>query len=306
LTGDGHYRPDRPLCRLDLDWMQTQKDVLFFIADLANARHADIIDTGDNFNTPRVPDEVKSLYLEFVARVNGMVHTIPANHTLPYHQMKNINESSIGVLASIAKLHTPNLVVHMCDEANEDGRFEHSVYLTDDVLLCHTLTFPSEDEIPFYGKATSAQHLMMKYRKAKWILLGDNHHHFLVKDRFIFPPDKSNNYAVDDKICYVINPGTPIVQVADMLDYEPGVYYIDTKTEEIEWIPVPYDRSMVTNDHITEQHERDERIAAFMEAIPKDGKVSLSFEDNFARAVESSKLDQNALNFIEEIQNGSD
>lgn len=287
LTGDGHYRQDRPLCRLDLDWMQTQRDILFFIADLANARHADIIDTGDNFNTPRVPDEVKSLYLEFVARINGMVHTIPANHTLPYHQMKNINESSIGVLTSIAKLHTPNLIVHMCDEANEDGRFEHSTYLTDDVLLCHTLTFPSEDEIPFYGKATSAQHLMMKYRDAKWILLGDNHHHFVVHE--------------DDR--WVINPGTPIVQVADMLDYEPGVYYIDTETEEVEWIPVPFDRTMVTNDHITEQHERDERIAAFMEAIPKDGKISLSFEDNFARAVESNKLDQNALNFIEEIQN---
>jgi hypothetical protein len=84
------------------------------------------------------------------------------------------------------------------------------------------------------------------------------------------------------------------------------VYYIDTEAEEVEWISVPFDKSMLTNDHITEQHERDERIAAFMEAIPKDGKVSLSFEDNFDKAVASSKLDQNALNFIEEIQNAKE
>jgi len=84
------------------------------------------------------------------------------------------------------------------------------------------------------------------------------------------------------------------------------VYYIDTETEEVEWIPVPHDKSMVTDGHITEQHERDERIAAFMEAIPKDGKVSLSFEDNFAKAVEGSNLDQNALDFIEEIQNAKE
>ena len=290
LFGDAHLRNDRPLARLDLDWMQTQRDVLFFIADLANTRHADVIDTGDNFNTPRVPAEVVNLYLEFVARCNRNVHTIPANHTLPYHQIKNLNESSMGTLANIAALHTPNLHVYMTAEENEDGRFEHSTVFshTEGIMLCHTLTFPSEDEIPFYGKATSAQHLMMKYRKAKWILLGDNHHNFVVQE--------------DDR--FVINPGTPIPQVADMLDYEPGVYYIDTEAEEVEWIPVPFDRSMLTNDHITEQHERDERIAAFMEAIPKDGKVSLSFEDNFAKAVESSGLDQNALNFIEEIKNG--
>lgn len=288
IVGDIHLRLDAPLCRLDPDWMESQREVLSFVADRANELHADVIDTGDNFNTPRVPDEVKSLYLEFVSKVNGMVHTIPANHTLPYHQMKNINESSIGVLASIAKLHTPNLVVHMCEENNEEGRFEHSTYLTDDILLCHTLAFPSEEDVPFFGKATSVQHLMMKYKQAKWILLGDNHHNFVVHE--------------DDR--WAINPGTPMIQVADMLDYEPGIYYIDTETEEVEWIPVPNHKEYITDNHLTEQHSRDERIDAFMQALPKDGKVSLSFEDNFARAVETANLDQMALDFIEEVKNG--
>jgi hypothetical protein len=293
LTADLHLRADVPLCRKEtsVEWLETQRSILSFIVKIANENKADIIDAGDNFNTPRVPDEIKSLYLQLSSGCKQEVHTIPANHTLPWHQKKNINESSIGVMRAIDQLHT-NLHVYDCDEFSEEGRFEHSYQLTKDILICHTLTYPSADDIPIFTRGISAYKLLSKYKPTKWIITGDNHH----------------NFHVEDDGRHVINPGTPIIQVADMIDYEPGIYLLNTDTEELQWIPVPNDRNMLTDNHLSDKIERNGRIDAFIEVLKnskgKDGKAGLSFEDNLRRAIESTDVDDEVRFLIEELLNG--
>jgi len=291
VTADLHLRNDVPLCRKETqeEWMKAQSEVLAFIATTANDIGADVIDVGDNFNTPRVQDEVKSLYLQFAKECNGHLHTIPANHTLPYHQKKNINESSIGVMRAVDNLHT-NLHVYDCDEMSDEGRFEHSYWLTEDIVLCHTLTYPSEDDVPFFTKGISAFKLLHKYKKAKWIFTGDNHHHFHVED--------------DGK--HLINPGTPIIQVADMMEYVPGIYIVDTDKETVEWVEVPNDPTMLTDNHLQDKVERNERISAFVEILEKSrsgGRTNLSFEDNLRRACELDGVDEEVKDIIEELLN---
>ena len=291
VTADLHLRNDVPLCRRETqaEWMEFQASILRFIADTANGLGADVIDVGDNFHTPRVQDEVKSLYLQFAKLCKGNVHTIPANHTLPYHQKKNINESSIGVMRAVDQLHT-NLHVYDCEEMSEEGRFEHSVWLTDDIVLCHTLTYPSEDDVPFFTKGISAYKLLHKYKKATWVFTGDNHH----------------NFHVEDDGRHLVNPGAPVIQVADMMDYVPGIYIVDTERETVEWMPVPNDKGMLTDNHLQDRVDRDARISAFvtiLEESRKGNHSNLSFEDNLRRACEQADVDADTKAIIEELLN---
>ncbi len=289
VTADLHLRADVPLCRKEtqIEWLEFQKTILSFIANEANKRDADIIDGGDNFNTPRVQDEIKSLYIDFARQCKNQVHTIPANHTLPYHQKKNINESSIGVMRAVDQLHT-NLHVYDCEEMNENGRFEHSYWLTDEILICHTLTFPSKEDMPYFINGVGAVSLLQKYKSAKWIFTGDNHHNFAVHE------DERN----------MINPGTPIIQVADMLEYKPGIYFVDTNSNEIEWITVPNDVSMLTDCHLQEKLERNERLSAFVDILEKtrSGQTKgLSFEDHLRSAMENEAIEEDVRNILEEL-----
>jgi len=300
-TADEHLRLDRPLCRTDLDWMQTQTDILTFIVDKANELDADWLIGGDLFDVPRVPPSIINMFLNAVRRLDNKCYIIAGNHCLPWHKQENLMDSSIGILASL----TDKKIHYLpCEEYNNEGRFEHSVALTDDVLLVHTLTFPTEEDIPYGANATHSLQLLQKYPKCKFILTGDMHQSFVFKDK--------------DR--YVINPGCTTIQTADMLDYQPKVYFIDTGDKidvttqqdkepvyrygnvKIEAINLPNDVALLTDSHLKEKKDRDSRIDSFIQTVKKNGKMTLSFEDNLKKAMETSGLSQDVISILEEIR----
>ena len=63
ISGDWHLRADRPRCRLDENWMETQRWACEQVAKIAIEKDCDIYITGDIFDTPRVPPEVVSLFI---------------------------------------------------------------------------------------------------------------------------------------------------------------------------------------------------------------------------------------------------
>ena len=303
VTGDNHLRPDMPLCRTDPDWIATQRGHLEFIVDKCNERSADLLCTGDLFDVPRVPPEIVNMFLEVLQSLNGKCYVIAGNHCLPWHKEENLAKSSIGVLKALSKTHEQIVYLDATEETVE-GRFEHTAWFTEDILVAHTLTFPNQELIPFGASATTAYALIEKYPKARLILTGDYHH----------------NFVFDDDGHVVVNPGCMNIQVADMMDYAPGIYFVDTdayvdvtaqgdtnkvfrwKKSAIEWIPMPNDVSVLTRNHLDVQRERDSRIASFVETIMHDKQIGLSFENNLRAYMDKNQLRQPVRDILQEVE----
>jgi len=132
VTGDNHLRPDQPLCRIDADWMQTQRENLDFIVNECNVRDADLVCTGDLFDVPRVPPEVVNMFLDAIAALNGKCYVIAGNHCLPWHKEENASKSSIGILKALSKTHKQIVYLNATEET-VDGRFEHTAWLAEGI-----------------------------------------------------------------------------------------------------------------------------------------------------------------------------
>jgi hypothetical protein len=196
-------------------------------------------------------------------------------------------ESSIGILASLNGDTFP-IVYHSCEDKTQDGIFEHSVLIHNTTYMLHTLTFDKEDSIPFGARAYSAKQIFEKYPDAEFICTGDNH----------------TAFHVQSGKRHLINPGTPIIQSANMIDYSPVCYLIDDHT--VEKIDLYNDRAFITNNHLLEKHERDNRIAAFIVAVKKKkpylGGTSLSFFDNLAKTMEETQVPEEVKSILEELR----
>lgn len=305
VTGDNHLRFDAPICRLDEDWMDFQRRVLNNIVDMANTHEADIVCTGDLFDSYAVHSVVVSMFIDAISVLDGNCHIIAGNHALKYHRESLAHESSIGIIKAIAGDNTGKIRYYSCNEETIDGRFEHSYRLNDDITLVHTLTFPTEDEVPFKLKAATADYLLDKY-DTPWIFIGDMHHNFVV--------ERDNRF--------VINPGCMTIQTADMLDYIPGVYYIDTGVKvdvttqkdavpqyrisdpTIVFAPVLNDPTMVTRNHLEKNKMIDERLSAFVETINTGKELHLSFKDNLNLALQQITTTDEMRTLLHELEEG--
>ena len=283
VSADWHLRDDRPLCRKDIDWLGQQEDDLTFIVKEANKRDAELIIAGDVYDVPRVSPSVSNMLVRVLSKAIVPIHIIAGNHSLQYHNQENLMNSSIGALSLLENL---GIRYYECVDNSEDGIFEHAVQISDDITIIHTLTFPNKDSVPFGAKAQAPEDLFKKY-PTKYLITGDYHRNFLASE--------------NDRL--LINPGCINIQTADMLDYQPVIYYLDTDTGFVNVISIPINREVLTDNHLTEKKERDNRITSFIETVKKHGMISLSFEDNLRKAITLNNVDSNVVSIIEEIDN---
>lgn len=283
VSADWHLRDDLPLCRKDIDWLRQQEEDSTFIVNEANKRNADLLIAGDLYDVPRVSPSVSNMLVNVLSKATVPIHIIAGNHSLQYHNQANLMSSSIGALSLLENL---GIHYYVCDDNSKDGIFEHAVKISDDITIIHTLTFPNKDSIPFGAKAQAPEDLFKKH-DTKYLITGDYHRNFLTSE--------------NDRL--LINPGCINIQTADMLDYQPVIYYLDTDTDFVDIINIPVNRNVLTDNHLTEKKERDNRITSFIETVKKHGTLSLSFEDNLRKAIALNNVDSNIVSIIEEIEN---
>jgi len=263
ICADLHLRYDTPRCRLDEDWIETQRKALMQIFATAVLKNCDIFCIGDLFHTPKQPERIVNLINEVIEQTmfKGIFYVLAGNHDTKYY---DINDTSIGVLLN-------------CRGVNilED---------TDEYKSMHTLVFP--DKVPpQYGTGKTAKEIADENPDHKWIFLGD-YHRFFVKE--------INNR-------YILNPGCMLRQTADMKDYQPKIAYIDTGSDLIEWIDVVDDESMITDAYLVEQKERDNRIDAFAEQIKESREnVSMDFWENVDK--KSKKASDGVIEVLDKIK----
>lgn len=279
ITADWHLRADKPRCRLDENWFVTQQHVLSFISEETKNRGVPLFVVGDIFNTPNVPSSIVNIALDCLLDIlsTTAVGILAGNHDLPYHSWANVNNSSFGILN------------RLFDDMGSYGQWAHFGEAfdgaeEDKIRFIHALTFPDLDSIPSNAEAFTAPELLSEYPD-NWIFTGDYHHSF--------------HYEKNGR--HVINPGCILRQVADMIEYQPKICYVDTEAEIVEWINIPDNEAMVTDEYLRDAEEREDRISAFIEGVNQSGQVSLNFLDNLEAAMADNKMNKLVKDTILEL-----
>ena len=227
ITADWHLRATRPRCRIDDDWIGTQRNALNQIAELAGKYNCNVYCVGDVFHSNSDTSfECIQLVQDFSNKLCSFGRTLgilAGNHDLPYHSSGNLSRSAIGVL-----LQSYN-VGYILDSINDTeqalvsaSNFDEDDDMSAIYVFKHILVFPDLKSIPPNLDAVTAKELLAGFPNAQWIFTGDYHHQFHYEKRGR----------------HVVNPGCLLRQASDMKDYQPGVYFVDTDRMICEFIPI--------------------------------------------------------------------
>lgn len=286
ITADWHIRATMPRCRIDADWMETQKKALRQILNISDKKKAPIFVVGDIFHSNSDTNFECVNMVQKLADIAGGLHIIAGNHDLPYHSSENIERSAVGIL-----LNSNNvcLIAEYMDKLDEfsfsASNFDEQDNKNAEVVFKHVLVFPDDKSLPPSLDALTAADLLNEFPKAKWIFTGDYHHNF--------------HYKKNGR--HVVNPGCLLRQASDMKDYQCGVYFVDTDEEVVEFIPIIDNEQFVDDSYILKESERSERIESFVNKLKDTKSVSLDFKDNVYRAIKQNKFSDEMIATIEAL-----
>lgn len=282
ITADWHVRGERPLCRTDIDWIESQRKTIAQIREAFFHNGCEQIwILGDIFDAPRCATAAVNMLIgELKKFPQNSVKILCGNHDLKDHNYNNLEECSIGTLKKIFE-DVPDVVAN-------DGIGSMSVsakpFALDDlqsnadVICTHQLTFPNEKARPMPGCGVLAQDLLDRWANAELIFTGDYHHGYIYKEDWDTLPGR-----------YVVTPGCINIQKVDELDYEPFVIVWDTKSniDDYNFCKVYLDpqREFCTRDHIEAREQKEAQLAEVVETIKGGTEITLDFDSNLSAAV---------------------
>ena len=282
ITADWHVRGERPLCRTDEDWIESQRKTISEIRSVFENNGCDQMWVlGDVFDAPRcATSAVNMLIGELKKFPFDSVKILCGNHDLKDHNYGNLEECSIGTLKKIFG-DVPDVVAN-------DGIGSMSVSAkpfalddlqsTADVICTHQLTFPNAEARPMPDCGVLAQDLLDRWRESEIIFTGDYHHGYVFKEDWDTLPGR-----------YVVTPGCINIQKADELDYDPFVVVWDTKSASGDYAFEKFylnpQRENCTRDHIEAREQNEEQLAQVVETIKGGAEITLDFDSNLEAAV---------------------
>lgn len=291
VTADWHIRGDRPRCRIDENWLETQRQDIRAVREVARKHRVDAVwILGDLFHQPRCATEAVNMTLSALGELREVcpVRILAGNHDLPYHDFKNLDACSLGIVYHAGHCPLDYRGTGSEYKYNEtrttrgewldvyaapfgEDRAEELDALKPAIWTVHVLTFPSDKDRPAKDVGVTADELLDAAPSARVILTGDYHHGYMVTRQ-------------DGR--KVITPGCLNIQVADMADYRPRVYILDTDTLDAEPVYLEGHAGDIVTDYLVEQQERDERMEKVLEVVG-DGVASLDFMGNLDREIDT-------------------
>lgn len=278
LTADWHIRGDRPRCRVDEDWIGSQRQDIAAVREIADVNNVDEVwILGDLFHQPRCATEAVVMVLDELKKFKVPVYVLPGNHDLPFHDYENLDRCSLGImLKSFPELHT-------LDEgdgydsrgftlvANPFGMDPESPIC--DVWATHRLVFKDDKSRPMKDLGQTAQELLDASPLVSGMIVTGDYHHGYVHTG----PDSRR----------VVTPGCLNIQVADMADYRPRVYIWDSCECSVVPKYIGDDPSAnVVTDYLEVEKMRDDRMEKVLQVVGSSEGVSLSFMDNLEKVVQ--------------------
>lgn len=298
ITADWHIKGERPICRLDDDWIASQRKTISEIREAFSKYGCDQIwILGDLFDAPRCSTEAVNMLVEELLKFpEGSVRVLCGNHDLKDHNYDNLNVCSIGTIKKVFG-DIPNRLDCGALEisANPFGMDDENSHA--DIICTHQLTFPDDATRGIFGGST-ADELLAKWPQANIIFTGDYHHgyvHSELKDNLIWR--------------YVVTPGCINIQKADELDYEPFVVLWDTEADlnnyTFKKIYLDPQRENCTRDHIEAREHKEEEFERVVETIKGNVDIALDFDSNLEAQV--NRMDVGVVeeyNIIRQTLNG--
>ena len=282
VTADLHLREDTPRCRIDEDWIATQQNVLNKIVELSSdVDYVYII--GDIFHTPTVSPKIESMFLKTFLPIKEKVLILAGNHDEPWHSYANIERSSYGVIRH-------NFVEYGINYGGENNvEICSGKQVTDGYgfVGIHILTWPSKElKIEMAGGYTP-EDIFKMLPEYSMIFTGDYHH----------------NHATQKGNRLLINPGCITRQVADMKNYKPVVYIVDTDTLDYDWVNLPDTEDVIVDDYLHKEKERNERLDSFIELISNKKGMTLDFRSNIQKKLSTipEEVKQEVIEILEEV-----
>lgn len=282
ITADWHVRGERPLCRLDEDWIESQRKTISEIRSVFENNGCDQMwILGDVFDAPRCATAAVNMLIGELKKFPfDSVKILCGNHDLKDHNYGNLEECSIGTLKKIFG-DVPDVIANdgigsMFVSAKPFALDD--LQSTADVICTHQLTFPNAEARPMPDCGVLAQDLLDRWREAEVIFTGDYHHGYVFKEDWDTLPGR-----------YVVTPGCINIQKADELDYQPFVVVWDTKSASgdyaFEKFYLDPQRENCTRDHIEAREQNEEQLAQVVETIKGCAEITLDFDSNLAAAV---------------------
>ena len=295
VTADWHLRSQRPRCRLDDDWISTQKKALDQILRYANEFDASVICIGDIFHsTNETTNEIINMVQEFAIElqvIGGQFYILAGNHDLPQHNLDNINRSAFQILLNSRNISEIIQLDHTVDmgeisAANFGDKDDENA----EIIFKHVLCFPENAKLPPSDKIVKPSELFEQFTNAKYIFTGDYHRQFVYENK-------------KKKIQMLVNPGCLLRQAADMIDYEPSVIFVTFLDGELKFksLPIKDDEKMITDEYIETMQERNSRIDAFIERIKDNKSITFDFLENVHNLLKDNEIKDDVKNIIFEL-----
>ena len=280
ITADWHIRSTVPSCieATPEEWMKFQKKSVARVGEIAKEYKVDEINIGgDLFHSEQTAsNECIYLLQEFVKGMdycNIPVYILAGNHDLPQHSSDNIPKSAIGVLLNSKSVRNMSYDTSSIKGCN----FDKDDYGDAKLIFKHVLTIPSKDK-PDFIDCETPESLLEKFPHAQFIFTGDYHRNF--------------HFEKDGR--HVVNSGCLMRQAADFENYTPGIYIVDTKTEEVNFVPIRLEQKFNHNGY--EKKALDQTIENFVEGI-KAEDVTLDYVSSLRN--ESKNHDKGIQNKID-------
>jgi DNA repair exonuclease SbcCD nuclease subunit len=271
LTADWHLRDDQPICRTD-NYFEAQAKKIQFIKNLSEKHNCPILCAGDLFNKAK---SSKSLEIYLMNNLPKLIYTIPGQHDLPNHNIKNIIDSSIGIL-STADIIPLELI--------ELGGI-HTIKVDPSIGMMHTfIQKPNDTQDKLIGGSTALSFLK-KYKKYNLILTGDNHKTFV--------------FEYEGRL--LVNPGSLMRMTAGQIKHKPCIFLYYTDTNTVKQIFLPIEENVIDREHIEQEERKEERFKIFIKKLNDDYDVSLSFVKNIKKYINKNKTRQSVQNILWEV-----
>lgn len=284
ITADWHIRGERPLCRLDDDWIDSQRKTIAEIRNIfAEEMCYEMWILGDLFDAPKCSTAAVNMLIDELKKFKwDTVKILCGNHDLKDHNYDNLEQCSIGTLLKIFgevpnRLAGLNINKPTTISATPFGRDDEESHC--DVICTHQLTFPDEKSRPMPGRGALAQELLDKWKHSKAVFTGDYHHSFIYRNGSRF----------------VMNPGCINIQKADELDYCPSVYIWDSWDDTIHQRFLNPQSKNCTRDHIEAREQKEEMLSEVVETIAGGTEMTLDFDSNLdaqVRKTSSAIIDE--------------
>ena len=277
-TADWHLKKAVPVCRTETEeeWFAYQFKIIYQILDLCEKYESTLLIAGDLFDRAVPGQKLINTFLLNFKNLDFKIIAIAGNHDLPYHNFNLINESAFDTLTQGNIFdHSSEITEHHFNTEKDKDR---------DIVICHHLCFPDKKSIPPNVNAYIPDDIFDMYPTAKYIICGDYH----------------QGHVTEKDGRFVIVPGCTTIQAADLINYDPKVYLLDTNNNTIEAIKLTNNKDNISNLHITEQNERDTRIDEFIDSLVRNKKISLDFVLNVKRILET-KIDEDVKKIIIQI-----